>query len=164
MIGAWVAMFKHAGRGVLAEQRTLRAAQHFHARHVQHQAAGRRALRHAVDHHADRAFGRHRHHGGADAADRGAAARAAGRLLVAEFEGGRGARQVADVLDAGALELGRVDDGDCERHFLDALAALLRGHDHGLDAFLGILGGHRRGAAGVGLGIGGVPDRRKAQA
>ena len=140
-----------AGRGVLAEQRALRALQDLDTAHFAQVAEADRVARavDAVDDHADRAFQTgvvtHR----TDAADAGG-----GR----GFRRGRGDRharrqdlQVLDVADAGVLQrLGR-QAGDHDRHVLKVLLTLLGGDDDVVDglraALAGILGGRGTGEA-----------------
>ena len=116
-----------AGRGVLPEQRALRAPQHFYALHV-HQVAnlrGRARAVHAIDEHT---------HRGLDARVVGAVAKAAdqdiglGRgLLLRHPQRGHNRLQIQNVVD---LRLGKGvcrGDGDRHRDVLQGLLALCRG-------------------------------------
>src|SRR5690606_11974120 len=94
----------HAGRGVLAEHRALRALEHLDALELAQVAEADAVARavHAVDHHADRGFQAgvvtHR----ADAAD----ARGGDRLVLGAGDGQAGHHelQVLDVPDTGVLQ------------------------------------------------------------
>ena len=146
-----------AGFGGAAEQRALRAAQHFHALQVEHldrRTAGA-TDRHAVLEHRDaRLLGRVVEVGG-DAADRDARV---GDALGLHFQARHQRAEVAVVLDALRLQevAGVGVDGD--RHVADLLFALLGGDDDAVE-FAGLLAAGRGLLGEGGQGDGG--DRRQ---
>ena len=148
----------HASRGVAAEQRALRSAQHFQLLHVeQGEALQIDAFQnHIVQH------DRHRLRGGevevhiAQAAD--IEARGVTTVRAFDLQAGHAARQRQDVGAAGRnlLQRLRAQGGDGERHVADVLAAAL-GRDHDVvDA--------RRFGGGNGLAVRGGLGRNGAGA
>ena len=140
----------HAGRGVTAEQRALRAAQHFHLVHVEH----RETLEHGVFHHdvvhhqADRLRRVQVEVGVAEATD--VKAREGAAVVRFDADRRRAAGQEADVGSAGGehIELVALDGGDRHRHVANVLGAALGGVDHG---FKLVAGGRGSGAGGAGV-------------
>ncbi|MCY1493754.1 hypothetical protein D9M68_275970 [compost metagenome] len=153
---------EHAGRGVLAEQGALRAAQHFDALHVE-QVEGRlpgTAEHHAVDHRGHGRLDARRGGDGADATNeqRGVLVRRAG----AEVQGRHLLDDARHVVAVVALQLLAVDHRDRHRHLLQRGFAAGGGDRHGAE---------RRRRPGGGLrillrlrGTGGVPQRRQQDA
>ena len=140
-----------AGRGVAAEQRALRAAQHFHAGQVEDREAfqDRVFLDDLVIDQRHRLRRECRKVRVAVAADVETRERAAVRRL--HVQARRLAGQQTDVLAAGHehVQLFTLDGGDGHRHFLDVLGTALRRHGHRLQ--LGRLRGlGERRAAGNG--------------
>jgi len=114
----------HAGRGVAAEQRALRAAQHFHLVHV----VDRVGLQHHVFQHHVVLDDRHGLRGTQVEVDVAQAADVEAREGTAEgrfdVQAGHAAGQEAHVGAAGAerVELFAADGADRDRHVLDVLA------------------------------------------
>jgi len=98
-----------AGRGRLAKQHALRAAQHFHAFHVEQVGDVDITLRHAVDHDADRGFGGRCKRLRGDAAD----ARAAAGGAIDKGDGWGDAIQVAHGGNLLAFKLGGAMGTSC---------------------------------------------------
>jgi hypothetical protein len=121
----------HAGRGVLAEHRALRALEHLDPLDLAEVAEADAVARpvHAVDHHAHRRLQPGVVADGADAAD----ARGRDRLVLGAGHGQAGHQdlQVLDVADAGVLHLLPVQHGHRDRHVLQRFLALLRGDGDG---------------------------------
>ena len=132
-----------AGGRVAAEQRPLRAAQHFDLVDVEHgEALEHGAFLHdVVDDEADRLRRVQVEVGIALAPDVKARERAA--VVGFHVQGRRAARQEADVGAAGRqhVQLLALDGGDRHRDFLEVLGAPLGGHDHGFQALAGGFGG-----------------------
>ena len=132
----------HAGRRVAAEQRALRAAQHFDLVDVEHgEALEHRAFLHdVVDDEADRLRCVQIEVRIALAADVEAGERAA--VVRFDVQRRRAAGQEADVGAAGRehVELVALDRGHGHRHVLEVLGAPLGGHDHGFQLRAGFGG------------------------
>ena len=117
----------HAGRGVLAEYRALRALEHFDALELAQVAEADAVARavHPIDHHAHRRLQADVVADRADAAD----ARGGDRVVLGAGDGQARHQdlQVLDVAHAGVLQQLLVEHGDGDRHVLQRLLALLRG-------------------------------------
>ena len=120
----------HACSGVFAEQRTLGAAQHFHALHVEHLHEG---LAGAAEHHAVDHGGNARFHGTAerlraDAANGKRGLARVGTLL--QVERGHQKREVLGGGDLSDAQILGAERGHRHRNVLQALLAFGRGHDN----------------------------------
>ena len=119
----------NAGAGILAEQRRLRAAQHFDALDVGkigNLGDGAAAIN-AVDKHGDRRLEADVVAVGAETADRIAGSE--GALQLADAERGNHGGQVGDVANLRTLDRFSSGHADGHRHFLQCLFALGRGND-----------------------------------
>ena len=146
---------ERTSRRVLAEQRPLRAAQHFDPGDVAEAGKRLRLLqqRDVVDDHRDRRFDRGREGDRADTAqvDRIVGGHRPGR----DGQAWRQTGQVVDCLNVTIDQRVGGDRGDGDRHVLQILFALLRGDDDVLErAVIGDCGGRSLLIAGAGKGIG----------
>ena len=119
----------HARRAVLAEQGTLRPAQHFQPIDVDQivERLARALIDHAVDHRGDRGFAGDRESGSAHAAQEQRLVERRARLP--EIERRHQILRVLDIEHARACQLLAAHHRDRDRHVLQPLAALLRGDD-----------------------------------
>ena len=130
-----------AAGGVAAEQRALRAAQHFNALKIEEfgfeQAGGEQ--RHAFGVDGGGGIAGHAHAQIADAANGEAGT---GEVALGEGDVGQGQLDIERVVDLLALQSAGIEGGHRDRHVLQALRRALRGHDDFGDAgvFIGLRG------------------------
>ena len=152
-----------AGRGVLAEQRALRAAQHFQAVDVDQVAEGLTgpAVDHAIDDGGDRGFAGNREGRGTDPTQEQRLVD--GGAGLAEVQGRHEVLRAFQVHRAAGGDGRAGDHGDGQRHILEFLYALLGG-DHDFSDGGRIIGGTRLGHCGVGAEHGGDARSRDQKA